>query len=688
MRRLAGMAMAAGLWAAGAQGASANLPARELAWQATGARAIDLQLAGPASGAVIDAAFSSDGARLFALTARGDLWATSDLGETWVPVAGGAEAFRQASGPRDSSGADPAATSLPEPQAIIQQHPYDARYTFALGRDLYRSTDQGRSWVNLTADGAGSVIGPSQKAIAFSPLDPNLIVVANSRGLWRSVDGGLSWSDLNHDFPNLPEMKIRQLSDGGGLRVFLRGIGPAELNASSAWEPARDPRAESWLQALAALPPGDQQRRSAWPLEAPPGWALSYRVWRNGAPLTTDLTACATTSCDDPSRHYISAFAAGSDSQPSLYLGTSDGHLWVSSDGGQTWRAAMQGFAAGGAPVNGVWVSPQDSRVALAVAGGRGAASGHVFRTTNGGAFWDDLTANLPDAPVRAVAANAETGSIYLGSEAGVFYTRADLRNPGPATPWTELTGNFPKAPIEDVRLNPVTGNLYIAVAGYGVFGTTVPDITDSLKVLNAADLTARAAAPGGLLTVIGAPVRAARAANLTAPVLASGPSDSQIQVPFEATGPVLDLALETRRGSTRVGIPLEAVSPAIFLDGDSTPLVLDAASGVLLDSTRPARAGSEILILATGLGRVRPDWPTGVAAPLENPPATIAPVSAYLDGAPLKVISSTLAAGYIGVYMVRAGLPSILNSGTAELTIASGDKTSNKVRIFVDPGQ
>ncbi len=106
----------------------------------------------------------------------------------------------------------------------------------------------------------------------------------------------------------------------------------------------------------------------------------------------------------------------------------------------------------------------------------------------------------------------------------------------------------------------------------------------------------------------------------------------------------------------------------------------------MLLDSSRPARAGSQILVLATGLGRVQPDWPTGLAAPLDNPPATVAPVSAYLDGAPLKVLSSTLAAGYIGVYVVRLELPAIVNAGTAELALGSGDKLSNKVRIFLDP--
>ena len=652
------------------QAGTPDPPVRELAWQPIGARTVDLQLAGPAGDAVVDVTLSADGARLVARTARGQLWQTSDLGETWTRLASRPEDARSLSPARDL----PAPAE--DPEAVVYQHPYDSQYAFALGRDLYRSSDHGRTWVNLTADGVGSIIGSDQRAIAFSPLDPGLIVVANSRGVWRSLDSGLAWSDLNQRFPNLPEAKIARIADNSSPRVYLRGIGLAELNAGGRWQPAPENRAP--------LPASDEVRRSAWPLEAPPGWGLSYRVWRNGAPATPDLTACASTPCEDPRGHYISAFAAGSETQPHYYLGTSDGHLWVSPDGGRTWRPAMQGFVVNGAPVTNLFVSSRDSRVALAAAAGRG--SGHVFRTTNGGLFWDDLSANLPDAPVRAVAANPETGSIYVASEAGVFYTRGDLKNPGPATRWTRLGGSLPAGPIEDLRLSPMTGALCVAVSGYGIFRTTAPEIADSLRVLNAADLSARAAAPGGLLTVIGAPVQAARAGRLTAPVLASGVTDSQIQVPFEASGPTLDLNLETRLGATRIDIPLEAVSPAIFVDADGTPLVLDAGGGVLLDASRPARAGSQILILATGLGRVRPEWPTGLPAPLEDPPATVAPVTTYLNGAPLRVVSSTLAAGYIGVYMVRAELPATLNSGSGELVIASSDRSSNKVRIFLEP--
>ena len=170
-----------------------------------------------------------------------------------------------------------------------------------------------------------------------------------------------------------------------------------------------------------------------------------------------------------------------------------------------------------------------------------------------------------------------------------------------------------------------------------------------------------------------------------SAPILLSDAYQAQIQVPFDAVGEQLSLSLQTRAGTTRIGYPLADVSPAVFVDRGS-PLVLDAGTGVLLDARHPAIAGGHILILATGLGKVRPGWPTGVPAPLENPPATVRAVKVYLNGAPLRVISSTLAGGYIGTYMIEVEVPSVLNSGTAELTLEAGGRTSNAVRIYTEP--
>jgi len=648
---------------------------RPMAWQAAGGRSVELNLAGPAGGPIADVWFSQDGTGLLVRTDRGFVWSTPDSGETWRRVEAAADARR------DGAGAEAGTPPRGEPSARIYRHAYNSRYLFALGEHLYRSSDEGRTWVNLTADPLGSIIGGGQRAIAFSPADRDSVVVANAYGLWRSADGGLSWTGLNRNLPNLPESRLLA-GTAGAARPVLRGIGAVAAGPEGVWQPARDTVA-------ASLPAEDQRRSSPWLMDLPAGWAASYRLWRAGSPATGDLTFCADGPCAEPERHYISAFSlqrgASSGQTPArFYAGTSDGHLWISADGGSTWQPPRQGFGAAGNPIRSLWVDPGNPFVALAAVGSR--RTGRVFRTTNGGLFWDDLTANLPDGAAHAVEANPETGSIYVATEAGVFYTRADLRNPGPATPWTRLAGNLPAAPIDDLRLDTLTGTLSVAVAGYGLYHAAVPDIADALRVLNAADLSARAAAPGGLLTVVGASVRTARAGSWNAPVLAAGDTESQIQVPFEATGPTLSLALDTQRGLRRVGIPLDAVSPAIFVDTDGSPLVLDA-SGVLLHPSRSAHAGSRIVILATGLGQVRPDWPTGMAAPLEDPPpVTVTPVEVHLSGAPLRVVSSTLAGGYIGVYTVTAELPAILNAGSGELVIGAGGKTSNRVRISLEP--
>jgi uncharacterized protein (TIGR03437 family) len=137
--------------------------------------------------------------------------------------------------------------------------------------------------------------------------------------------------------------------------------------------------------------------------------------------------------------------------------------------------------------------------------------------------------------------------------------------------------------------------------------------------------------------------------------------------------------------GLTTLRYPLEEASPAIFVDA-SGPLVLDAASGRLLDLGRPARPGFRILVLATGLGRTRPPWPAGVPAPLENPPKALASVSAALNGTALPVISSTLAPGFVGTYLVELEIPRTIEPGIGDLVLRIGRRESNSVRVFVAP--
>jgi uncharacterized protein (TIGR03437 family) len=104
-----------------------------------------------------------------------------------------------------------------------------------------------------------------------------------------------------------------------------------------------------------------------------------------------------------------------------------------------------------------------------------------------------------------------------------------------------------------------------------------------------------------------------------------------------------------------------------------------------MLDAMTPARSRGHIQILATGLGRVTPDWPTGLAAPVENPPRVAAAVTALLDGQPVEVTKAVLAP-YIGYYLIEIEVPKIVNYGPAELYISVGAQSSNHVRVYIEP--
>src|SRR5579872_2240738 len=339
-------------------------------WRRVGSSLMDLALASPATGPVRRVWFAADGSRLYALTADGRTFESADM-ETW------AASSNPAAPPETVS----SQVKPPTSGVRLFADPQDRQRIFALGAHLYRSDNAGASWTNLTAFGDASVIGAGQHDLAVSPRDPDLLIVANDYGVWRSADGGLSWSGLNQSLPNLRVRRILATPQGlDGTRVAVEGVGLLELQPGGdrQWKPSTDVRLSAQLVSEAA-------RRQVV-----------------SAKLGAEITALG-------------------GSGDILYAGASDGRIWISQDKGQTWPVMRPGS---GAPVKGFYADAQDSRIALAVVGGKGA---HVLRTINTGVTWDDITANLPDAPANAVAADRASGAVYVATDRGVFYATVDF---------------------------------------------------------------------------------------------------------------------------------------------------------------------------------------------------------------------------------------------------------------------
>ncbi|MDT5409319.1 MAG: hypothetical protein QOG14_1539, partial [Mycobacterium sp.] len=141
--------------------------------------------------------------------------------------------------------------------------------------------------------------------------------------------------------------------------------------------------------------------------------------------ISPDLTSgCAGTAPNGARNCTLSAIGVGGGT--AVYTGSLDGYVYVSTDAqvnnNSTWTRV--GLAGGSASSNGnggtglkanatlprrpvAWIAVDRSnyRIAYAAYNGYNAATphqpGHVFKTSDGGASWTDISGNLPDNPVN-----------------------------------------------------------------------------------------------------------------------------------------------------------------------------------------------------------------------------------------------------------------------------------------------
>ncbi|HXG34764.1 MAG TPA: hypothetical protein VNJ11_15465 [Bryobacteraceae bacterium] len=527
----------------------------------------------------------------------------------------------------------------PPPDASpIKFSPRDPTRLYAAGADVYRSDDGGRHWTNLTRLRRRSILGAEVRDLAVSPENPDQLIAVNDYGVWMSLDGGLSWVGLNQSLPNLPAKRLLAPPEGmRGARVWLEPGGAAE-----------------WF-------PGEKE------------------VW-NPAPVPEEFAAerAVLEAAERQLGVEISAIGLG---REHYYAGARDGRIWVSLDRGGSWRLVR---LAGPGAVRAIAVSAVSEVAAAGLDADQGGS--RVLLTVNGGISWQDITGDLPAGRVSGLAIDRESGAVYAATDAGVFLAFAGVLGALPPSGWMPLTANLPAARALDVRLDASGNQVYIVLEGYGVYYAPAPHRFRDVRVVSVADYRERPAAPGALLSVLGARLLRARAGVLNVPVLYATDTESHIQIPFGVSGEATLLDLESPSRRLTIPVPLEPAAPAIFVDPSGTPLLLDGASGTLLDASTPARSGGRVQVLATGLGKVVPDWEAGVAAPSDAPPRVAATVRAFLDRQPVEVLRAVLAPGYTGFYMVEIQLPAITAYGPAELYLEVGGKESNRVRIYLEP--
>ena len=167
-----------------------------------------------------------------------------------------------------------------------------------------------------------------------------------------------------------------------------------------------------------------------------------------------------------------------------LYVGTDDGNVQMTRDGGKTWNDLTPRFP--GVPDR----TPVSRVLASGAEEGRGYVTfdGHenddyrpyVFVTEDFGRSWQSITSGLPETSVNVIVEHHRNPNLlFVGNEMGVFFSADQGQS------WLRLKNNLPTVPVDDIQIHPRENDLVIGTHGRSVW--IMDDITP-LEELASAD--------------------------------------------------------------------------------------------------------------------------------------------------------------------------------------------------------
>jgi hypothetical protein len=167
-----------------------------------------------------------------------------------------------------------------------------------------------------------------------------------------------------------------------------------------------------------------------------------------------------------------------------LYVGTDDGLIHVSEDGGKNWTATDKIF---GVPeyffVNDIKADRHDSNVAYACLDNHktGDYKPYLVKSTDRGKTWSLISGNLPERHLvwRIEQDHENKNLFFLGTEYGLFCSLDGC------TSWIKITSGAPNIPFRDLAIQRRENDLVAATFGRGFYVlddySPLRDLTDEL---------------------------------------------------------------------------------------------------------------------------------------------------------------------------------------------------------------
>ena len=189
----------------------------------------------------------------------------------------------------------------------------------------------------------------------------------------------------------------------------------------------------------------------------------SVKIDRKTGGLTADVTGaenhCSiTTVSESPLKPGI------------IWVGTDDGNVQLTQDGGKSWTNVRQNFKS--VPQE-IWVSRveashyNDKTCYVTFDGHRSDNfMPWVFKTTDSGKTWASISSNLPEGQVAYVIREDHKNKnlLFLGTEFGLFISTNGGKR------WDRFMNNLPTVAVHDILIHPLYNDLIAGTHGRGIW--------------------------------------------------------------------------------------------------------------------------------------------------------------------------------------------------------------------------
>lgn len=432
----------------------------------------------------------NDANRLYAIAAdtSGDFvgfWTSTNGGDTWTRITN--TSFLSAS-----------QSTFGWWFGRIWVDPANSRHVFVAGVPMLESLDAGSTWRRNS-----SSFHVDQHAMAWDPLAANRVYIGNDGGVYRSASNGSltgSWTkstrQTNLQFYTVAVSTQDTSRISGGLQDngSVRSWGGSNWNSIGGGDGLAnliDPTNQNKVYACSqfgvcsrSTDGGNTRTSFGTTTSERRGWLTPIGfdpsnpsvMYYGGNRLNRSTNSAASWAVISPD---LSRGVGGIDGQPfgtitthavartspqTIYVGTDDGRLWITRNTGGTWTEITAGLPTRW--ITRVTVDPTNPNLAYVTVSGfrNGDSAAHVFRTTNGGTSWQDISGNLPDAPVNDLVLDPRDRTrLLVASDVGVFAS-----TDGGAT-WSHAGTGLAMVPVSDLDATNTGTSTVLTAATFGL---------------------------------------------------------------------------------------------------------------------------------------------------------------------------------------------------------------------------